>query len=532
MVVLTGLCGAAAWASKLLHKPSPPVSSVGGMAGGIGHTLHAFSSNDPSGAFLPKQGDIDRVLTKPALPGPAQLLPTGQDAPRCLLLYADQLAHTTLRQNGEVEEAWLYGATMCEALIAQPPRERQLPQLAKPTGKQADVLKGELWCFDVAMFPSKLASFDSLHQFNPLKPQQGSVRRGLVSPVTKDGAVRKAVWYYQVLTNNRRLQGSSQRFSRFADFVLEAQQKIIHALEEEDGKGKFQRDDWDRQKDGVLQGFGLTAVLQGGDMLEKGAVSSTVVYGVLTKERAAAISSRKSTDAASTILPGSPYYAAALSLVLHSRSPNVPTFRSDVRYFEVGNTSGWFGGGADLTPYYLFDEDATSFHKLLKQVSDTWGAADTYPKFKKWCDDYFYLPARQEHRGIGGIFFDDLSSFSDEAPGSRYVDDDKELDRAQQFTEAVCNSFMPSYLPIVKKRKALKYSEQQRHWQLLRRGRYIEFNLLYDRGVKFGLVPGGRIEAVMVSCPPLVAWDYNHVPADGSEEARLAKILKTPQQWC
>jgi coproporphyrinogen III oxidase len=197
----------------------------------------------------------------------------------------------------------------------------------------------------------------------------------------------------------------------------------------------------------------------------------------------------------------------------------VPTFRADVRYFELENGQGWFGGGGDLTPYYLFDDDAKEFHQVYKNTCDKYSSS-LYPTMKEWCDNYFYIPARQEHRGVGGIFFDDLSWI-----------DGGDMSGAFDFTCDVCKTFMPSYLPIVKRRRSLSYTDEQRHFQLLRRGRYIEFNMLYDRGVKFGLVPGGRIEAVMVSCPPLVAWDYNYTPETGSEEERLMKILRAPIEW-
>ena len=314
------------------------------------------------------------------------------------------------------------------------------------------------------------------------------------------------------LTVNK-LSGSS-RFKSFADFCLTSQQDIIRQLEEEEGGGRFfQQDPWEKAN----TGHGITAVIQRGELLEKGAISTTLTRGTLSMERASAISSRQNLNPASLV--GSTYHAAALSLVLHSKSPMVPTFRADVRYFELENGDGWYGGGADLTPYYLFDEDARSFHGMYKEQCDRY-SPQLYPQLKDWCDRYFYLPVRQEHRGIGGIFFDDLSKIENGG-----------IDAAEAFTRDVCGTFMPSYLPIARERRLLPYSEEQRHWQLLRRGRYIEFNMLYDRGVKFGLVPGGRVEAVMVSCPPLVAWDYNFTPPAGSEEERLSKILKQPIDW-
>jgi coproporphyrinogen III oxidase len=338
--------------------------------------------------------------------------------------------------------------------------------------------------------------------------------------------------------HSRSIAGSSARFNEFASFCLEKQQEIIKELECEDGKSTFQQDPWSKENldqnqstNLRLQGHGVTAVLQRGSAFEKAAVSTTITSGTLTIERAKAISSRSNIDISRLI--DTKYYASALSLVLHSRSPMVPTFRADVRYFELADGTGWFGGGGDLTPYYLFDEDAKSFHTAYKQVCDQYHSK-LYNKLKPWCDRYFYIPAREEHRGIGGIFFDDLSSIDPSPVDSNNNSNNKKeinIAEAMKFTCDVCRSFMPSYLPIVRLRKDLPYSDEQRHWQLLRRGRYIEFNMLYDRGVKFGLVPGGRTEAVLVSCPPLVAWDYQHTPTVGSEEARLMEILKNPKEW-
>lgn len=299
------------------------------------------------------------------------------------------------------------------------------------------------------------------------------------------------------------------RFSLFSSLCLNSQSNIIQQLEAYDTKGVFNKEAWSKSE----SSYGVTAVLEKGDIWEKAAVSTTITKGILTTERASSLSAKGRNAKA-----GDNYSAAALSLVLHSRSPMVPTFRADVRYFELDSSLGWFGGGADLTPYYLFDSDAQYFHKSLKETCDKYSNT-LYPKFKTWCDDYFYLPARGEHRGIGGIFFDDLEFIP--------IDKDKVMD----FVQDICDTFMISYLPIVLERKCIPYTESQRHFQLLRRGRYVEFNLLYDRGVKFGLVPGGRTEAVLVSCPPVVAWDYNYIPESGSEEARLMDVLKQPKNW-
>eukprot|EP00808_Paulinella_micropora_P025030 g69283.t1 len=481
---------------------------------GVFKSTAAHPGDGPLVPFRPRTGSVDDVLLKPSPPNLLQALPPGlADGVHCLFVYTGPTDELTGSRNGaEKEIAYIYGAA--QSLPERPAGPASGARLARVTGRPGDVLQGDVVCCPGDVFTSVLARADAHYHFQPSRPEQGSVRRGVVKAVCADGAVKSSVWYYQGSKSaSTGLAGTSERFEEFSAFVLKLQQEIIAQLEEVDKTVKFQRDPWQRES-----GFGLTAVVQGGEFLEKGAVSTTITTGKLSKERAESISARNKDF---VLAVGSPFYAAALSLVLHSRSPNVPTFRSDVRYFEVGNKTGWFGGGADLTPYYLFDEDAIFFHKLYQGLVDTKGGSGTYAKFKKWCDDYFYLPARQEHRGIGGIFFDDLSS-TNRSP---------HVDAAMALTIAVAQNFMPSYLPIVKKRRHLPYTEEQRHWQLLRRGRYIEFNLLYDRGVKFGLVPGGRIEAVMVSCPPLVAWDYNHVPTAGSEEARLMDILKKPCEW-
>lgn len=345
------------------------------------------------------------------------------------------------------------------------------------------------------------------------------------------------------------LPKTSARFKDFSEFCLSSQQSLIAAFESEDGGATFRQEPWEKYSESSstgkeLVGHGVTAVIERGNVIEKGATSTTFLSGSLSNERAAAISSRKAYSG--EVLAGSTYNAAALSLVLHSKSPLVPTFRADIRYFELPEAGvGWFGGGGDLTPYYLFDDDAQYFHSVYRDVcathtsvgctSDDGGNA-MYAKMKKWCDDYFYIPARGEHRGVGGIFFDDLESLapyrSKNSLTTEGNDDTTDVDDAMAFTKAVCDAFLPSYLPIIQQRKNAPYTEDQRHWQLLRRGRYVEFNLLYDRGVKFGLVPGGRTEAVLVSCPPLVAWDYKHSPAEGSDEARLMDILRKPIRWC
>ena len=325
--------------------------------------------------------------------------------------------------------------------------------------------------------------------------------------------------------------GDSQMFEAFVDFLVQKQSEIIVELEDyEEGSATFSRDAWgvfdhpDNKQSPSAKSGGLTRVIQGGNIIEKGACSLTVIReGVLSADRASTIRARQDIS----IQEGDKYAAAALSMVLHSRSPHVPTFRSDVRVFCVTTagengqepqTLAWFGGGADLTPYFLYDEDISFFHGLYKNLCDKQDneAVFSYASMKQACDEYFYLPARSEHRGTGGIFFDDM--FMDA--------------KSLTFVKGVTDTWMPSWLPIVKKRQEYPVTERQRQWQLLRRGRYLEFNLLYDRGVKFGLANANpRVEGVMVSAPPLIAFEYNHKVEPGSEEARLLEILKQPKDW-
>lgn len=319
-------------------------------------------------------------------------------------------------------------------------------------------------------------------------------------------------------------------FSRFASFLLQKQTEIIDQLEGMDTeKATFSNDTWG---DAINASGGITRVIQKGSFIEKGACSVTIIRdGILSRERASSIQGRQQNqNEPAQVKEGDRYSAAALSMVLHTRSPMVPTFRSDVRIFKVESKSSktsfaWFGGGADLTPYYLFDEDIKSFHSEYRNIchehfkgkdNDNDLGEKTYRDMKTLCDEYFYLPARAEHRGTGGIFFDDLMANP----------------QTLAFVQSVADTWMPSWIPIVDSRNQLPYTEKQREWQLLRRGRYLEFNLLYDRGVKFGLaVENPRVEGVMVSAPPLIAWEYRHEVEEGSEEDRLMKILKEPINW-
>ena len=282
-------------------------------------------------------------------------------------------------------------------------------------------------------------------------------------------------------------------------FVESLQDEICRALEEVNGSGRFREDAWDRPGGGG----GRSRVLEEGAVFEKAGVNISVVHGELSEEFAKRIPG-----------DGPEFSAAGISLVLHPRSPLVPTAHANFRYLEHG-ARAWFGGGSDLTPYYLFDEDAAHFHRTLKEACDRHGE-DRYPRFKKWCDEYFVIRHRGEARGIGGIFFD-------------YLEGD--LERELLFVQDVGRAFLAAYLPIVERRRSLPYTPEERAWQEIRRGRYVEFNLVYDRGTTFGLETQGRAESILMSLPPRVRWVYDHHPAPGSEEARLVEVLRKPREW-
>jgi coproporphyrinogen III oxidase len=277
------------------------------------------------------------------------------------------------------------------------------------------------------------------------------------------------------------------------------QEEICAALERADGRSRFGRDPWTRSGGGG----GVARVLAEGDLLERAGVNVSHVHGELD-------------PAFARRLPGDGlrFEAVGLSLVLHPRSPMVPTVHMNVRLLVQGGKA-WFGGGADLTPHYLFDEDAAHFHRTLKAACDRHDPA-LYPRFKKACDDYFLLPHRSERRGVGGVFFEDLGG-----------DPLRELD----LVGDVARAFLPAWLPIAERRRGLPWGERERAWQEIRRGRYVEFNLLHDRGTVFGLQTGGRVESILMSLPPRVRWVYDHRPEPGSEEARLLEVLRAPRDW-
>lgn len=291
--------------------------------------------------------------------------------------------------------------------------------------------------------------------------------------------------------------------TRAEELFRKLQNEITAALEVLDGSGeKFFQETWERQGGGG----GRTRIFTEGDVFEKAGVNFSAVHG-------------EAPDSMKSNTEPLKFFATGVSLVLHPRSPKIPTVHANFRYFEQSNGEAWFGGGADLTPYYLDEIDAIHFHQTLKTACDKHDLT-YYPRFKKWCDEYFYIKHRHESRGVGGIFFDQLSEQTE-----------REREKLFSFVEDAARAFLPAYVPIVERHKGEPYSEDERRWQLLRRGRYVEFNLVYDRGTRFGLETQGRIESILMSLPTLVRWEYDVHPAPGSPEAMLEEVLKHPRDW-
>jgi coproporphyrinogen III oxidase len=298
--------------------------------------------------------------------------------------------------------------------------------------------------------------------------------------------------------------------NQFIEFIHEQQNRICAALEKVDGKATFREDNWVRE----AGGGGKTRVISDGNVFEKGGVNTSIVHGVLPE----LIRERFNVEQGW-------FLAAGISLVIHPVNPFVPTVHANYRYFELYDTEGgelrdsWFGGGADLTPYYLDKSDARLFHEMHKDACDKIDL-QLYPKMKSDCDNYFYNTHRGERRGIGGIFYDYLR------PGKPY-DSQTLLDLAQNNADA----FLNAYIPIVEKNKSKVYSDEQRYWQEIRRGRYVEFNLIHDRGTLFGLKTDGRVESILMSLPPRVRWDYDFSPEANSSELELVEVLRNPIDW-
>ena len=294
------------------------------------------------------------------------------------------------------------------------------------------------------------------------------------------------------------------------EYIHDLQNRICAALEAVDGKAKFMEDAWQRPEGGG----GKTRVMANGSVFEKGGVNTSVVFGEVTEAMRTQLK-----------INGTKWFACGLSLVLHPLNPFVPTVHCNYRMFELYNEKDevmdrWFGGGTDLTPYYLLEEDAQHFHQTYKEVCDRFDAS-FYPKFKETCDNYFVnFHRHNERRGIGGIFYD-----------YQRPDENKDVNFWMNFGKACGDAFIPAYLPIVEKRKNTPYTEQHKHWQEIRRGRYVEFNLVHDRGTLFGLKTNGRIESILMSLPPTVRFEYNYQPEPGSEEDKLVQVCLHPKGW-
>lgn len=281
----------------------------------------------------------------------------------------------------------------------------------------------------------------------------------------------------------------------------EIQEQFSSALEALDGDSQLRVDEWDR--DGG--GGGVTRIITGPGHIEKAAVNFSAVFGPTP------------TGLSESVAAGSSeFYATGVSIIVHPRNPNAPTFHANIRYFETDNGDRWFGGGADLTPYYLFEEDATHFHEVLKATCDSHPVSD-YRTWKSACDRYFYLPHRGEARGVGGLFFDHLTA---------------DLEEVWEFQKEFGSSLGMSYMPILERRVGIIYGEEETRWHEIRRGRYAEFNLVWDRGTRFGLETGGRVESILASLPPRASWEYMHEPGPGTRERALLDMVRAgPRDW-
>ena len=300
---------------------------------------------------------------------------------------------------------------------------------------------------------------------------------------------------------------SQQQLAEVQGFLQQLQDNICQALQQADGKARFVEDAWQRAEGGG----GRSRVLTGGAVFEQAGVNYSHVYGA--QMPASATAHRPE-------LAGRSFHACGVSLVIHPNNPYLPTTHANVRFF-IAEKAGeppvwWFGGGFDLTPFYPFEADVVHWHQVARAAVEPFGA-EYYPRYKKWCDDYFYLKHRGETRGVGGLFFDDLNE-----PG---------FEQSFALMRSVGEAFLPAYLPLVERRKDTPYGERERQFQLYRRGRYVEFNLVFDRGTLFGLQSGGRTESILMSMPPLVRWQYGFQPERGSPEAALYERYLQPQDW-
>lgn len=289
------------------------------------------------------------------------------------------------------------------------------------------------------------------------------------------------------------------------------QDSICSALETADGKSKFEEDNWIRNEGGG----GRTRIIRDGNVIEKGGVLYSAVHGAapdfLFKEKEHTITGSSSERPQ--------FYATGVSIVIHPKSPMVPIIHMNVRYFEMNNGVKWLGGGIDLTPHYINEKDAAFFHEQLKNVCDK-HHKNYYPQFKKWADDYFFITHRNETRGIGGIFFDRLNS-----------DTEMSFEKNLNFWKEVGETFAPTYVELITRNKNKSFTDLNKQWQMLRRGRYVEFNLVYDKGTKFGLETNGRVESILMSLPKLAGWEYDFKPENNSEEEKTLSLLKKGINW-
>ena len=290
----------------------------------------------------------------------------------------------------------------------------------------------------------------------------------------------------------------------YTDWFKSLQDNICAALEQADGKAKFEQDEWKRPGGGG----GRTRIIRNGGVIEKGGVNFSAVHG----ETSQALQDKMG-------FPKAEFYATGVSIVIHPTNPHVPIIHMNVRYFELSTGIAWFGGGIDLTPIYVVPQQAQFFHQELKKVCDQHHTT-YYPEFKQWADDYFYIKHRQETRGIGGIFFDRLQTTNDIALADRFA-----------FVQSVGNAFAPIYTQLIAQNKDKAFDEHHVEWQRVRRGRYVEFNLVYDKGTKFGLDTDGRIESILMSLPAHASWMYNYQTKPGSEEEKTLKYLKKGIAW-
>lgn len=323
-------------------------------------------------------------------------------------------------------------------------------------------------------------------------------------------------------------QPTADSQARVSQLMKELQDEICQGLEKLDGVETFREDSWTREEGGG----GRTRVIRDGGVFEQGGVNFSEVWG---KQLPPSIAKQKPEAA------GHGFYATGTSMVLHPRNPYVPTVHLNYRYFEAGPV-WWFGGGVDLTPYYPFAEDASHFHKTIKSACDT-HYPEYYPVFKRWCDEYFYLRHRQEMRGVGGIFFDyqdgkaplyrgpDETGTASECSKQIATVERRTWEQLFAFVSDCGKSFLPAYAPIVERRSGMEYGDRERQFQLYRRGRYVEFNLVYDRGTIFGLQTNGRTESILMSLPPLVRWEYCYQTEPNTPEAQLSETFLKPQDW-